>query len=116
MVTDPKHLLGDNLEEEIGYSTEAVSKGVIVILDKVEKGFGKEEDIELMPLGVRGWVLGHALLCYKVLEGKSRNNSAVKTYYCGRRSCSQLATTLVDLHFPPYFLHFFSSSPYINLF
>ena len=50
MVTDPKHLLGDNLEEEIGYSTEAVSKGVIVILNKVEKWFGKEGDIELMPL------------------------------------------------------------------
>ena len=59
---DPKNPLGDKLEEEIGDSTEAVSKGVIVILDKLKEWFGKEEDID-------------AFMNYKEFEGKSRNNT-----------------------------------------
>ena len=57
-----KKLLGDKLEEKIGDSAEAVSKGVKVILNKGEKWFGKEEDIE-------------AFMNYKVFAGKSRNKS-----------------------------------------
>ena len=38
--------LCEKLEEEIGDSTEAGTKGIDVILDKLREWFGKEEDID----------------------------------------------------------------------
>ena len=57
---DPTNPLGDKLEEEIGESAEATTKGVTVILDKLKEWFGKEEDID-------------AFINYKEFEGKSRD-------------------------------------------
>ena len=53
--------LNEKLEEEIGESTEAATKGVDVILDKLREWFGKEEDID-------------AFVNYKEFEGKSRGH------------------------------------------
>ena len=54
--------LNEKLEEEIGESTEAATKGVDVILDKLKEWFGKEEDID-------------AFINYKDFEEKSRGHN-----------------------------------------
>ena len=53
--------LNEKLEEEIVKSTEAATKGVDVILDKLREWFGKEEDID-------------AFVNYTEFEGKSRGH------------------------------------------
>ena len=54
--------LNEKLEEEIGESTEAATKGVEVILDKLKEWFGKEEDID-------------AFINYKDFEEKLRGKT-----------------------------------------
>ena len=54
--------LCEKLEEEIGDSNEASTKGVEVILDKLREWFGKEEEID-------------AFVNYKEFENKSRENN-----------------------------------------
>ena len=54
--------LNEKLEEEIGESTEAATKGVEVILDKLKEWFGKEEDID-------------AFVNYKDFEEKSQGKT-----------------------------------------
>ena len=43
---DPANELGFKLEREIGNSSDAKTKGVQVILDKLQEWFGKEEEVD----------------------------------------------------------------------